>query len=114
MAVQQRKPPAATKSQGLKEHREKMALRQAKRVEKQHQQAFIVFGVRVAIALLATMALAAGIYVAFFGNGVTSINPEDAGQLQEVSTSAHLSTMSVQSIWPIGVSLWQSLGSRLR
>jgi len=84
MSAQQRTSRGPSKAQGLKEHREKMAIRQAKKDEKQKREAFVAFAIQAGTAIMAALVLAAGIYVAFFADNVVFIDPKDETQLKDV------------------------------
>jgi hypothetical protein len=115
MSAQQRTSRGPSKAHGLKEHREKMALRQAKRDDKQKQQELIAFALRAGAAIMAALILASGIYVAFFADNVVFINPEDEEQLKNVSVY-QCTTLPVpldMMADMIGVLVWNAMGRRL-
>eukprot|EP00045_Choanoeca_perplexa_P006761 m.58542 g.58542 ORF g.58542 m.58542 type:complete len:395 (-) comp13770_c0_seq1:43-1227(-) len=87
MSAQQRTTRGPSKAHGLKEHRQKMAERQAKRQDKQKQKQLIEFGVRAAVTIMAVLVVAAGVYVAFFADNVVFIDPKDDVQLKDVFLS---------------------------
>eukprot|EP00730_Choanoeca_flexa_P007231 TRINITY_DN12298_c7_g1_i5.p1 TRINITY_DN12298_c7_g1~~TRINITY_DN12298_c7_g1_i5.p1 ORF type:complete len:214 (+),score=41.44 TRINITY_DN12298_c7_g1_i5:415-1056(+) len=83
----QTKSGGPSKARGLKEHREKMARRQAKHTEKRLQRERIVFGVKAFAVIMAVLVAIAGVYVAFFANHIVFIDGSSPDQLKQVFLS---------------------------